>query len=1113
MLIRVSGYNSGVKEYLEEGVKNGRDYSREELDERLILYGDLDLTDMVYKSIPDRGQNRYTTFTLAFKEDEISEEVLKNITKEFREFMMYAYNDVEYNFYAEAHIPKLKTVYDKRTGEKIERKPHIHIVVPKINLLSGNVSDVIGNHETTEKFIEAFQEYVNQKYCLASPREHVRVNPYNAADVLSRYKGDDFRGKNREFKQSLVRKIIDTDVRSREGFYSLVSSCGDTRIVNEGKDNEYIKVKLEGDAKYTTLKETIFNDAFITERKLSRPPLEKNIIAERLQEWPMRSKEIKYVVPDSKKNRANYYSADAANRIEILSAKQHAFYEKFGGQNELHPSQRERSHQRSVAEDRTGLYGRTSHSLQSMSGGTVAADGQSRIATAAVFLPGKARVHMASATGQGNSGLRYDLHGGRAGRTETASEGAETDGENGARREESSGKSGYGTAAERKGSPATGEGGPRGKYQEGADGTAKYSQGRAVAGVSTENGEGQYQGGEGRDEEREENESGNPATGDNRINPSSAYPGDSGSGRLYQYAGIPSLGRSDAAIRIRGGFGTGRLEPGLPVYARNGLRVQDLTAVDRNTQRLFSDSVEIPPPRPSRVMIIRRVMPKAPKNASYLAASLQRRQEQGTLTGDQRRAMYRADSTYFDTRRQILSDGRLTTKDKTQMLAILTFERLKAHQHITRPEWLNSQENNTMGSENIRKNIRPERTWRNSIKGSQKENNHQPKGARQRFATMSKEMEESLGERSIREKVRIITAADLYTRKASLSDNIHYLDKKTDKTLFIDTGKAIAVSKNGMSESGVAVALELAKEKFGSTLTVKGTEAFKNTAIEVVAQKGLDIHFTDKEMNRRLAERKQELALEREGQNISAGRQQIPATPEGFREAFAAMEKNYQAILASARTLPNEELEKHFAEIRETRKELTVAWLELPDSDPLDAPDSTCREFEAEIYGALESATRKQNGGPEENRQGAEAEPRQNGGRRVTHEGILLEHGSAPYNFVPDMSKPEDERDDSYYVKLQRPDGTEKIVWGVTLEGAVHSLNVGERVSLMNLGKEKVEWDQQLANGQSERRSGERVAWEGKPLDREVTKENDVPHEYQQYEPWQDSGSEGPSVA
>ncbi|WP_306475292.1 LPD7 domain-containing protein, partial [Erwinia amylovora] len=133
------------------------------------------------------------------------------------------------------------------------------------------------------------------------------------------------------------------------------------------------------------------------------------------------------------------------------------------------------------------------------------------------------------------------------------------------------------------------------------------------------------------------------------------------------------------------------------------------------------------------------------------------------------------------------------------------------------------------------------------------------------FATMSKEMEESLGERSIREKVRIITAADLYTRKASLSDNIHYLDKKTDKTLFIDTGKAIAVSKNGMSESGVAVALELAKEKFGSTLTVKGTEAFKNTAIEVVAQKGLDIHFTDKEMNRRLAERKQELALEREG--------------------------------------------------------------------------------------------------------------------------------------------------------------------------------------------------------------------------------------------------------
>ncbi|KYP90566.1 hypothetical protein WB91_08675 [bacteria symbiont BFo1 of Frankliniella occidentalis] len=127
MLIRVSGYNSGVKEYLEEGVKNGRDYSRDELDERVILQGDLDVTDRIYKSIPDRDQNRYTTFTLSFREDEISNETLQAITDEFKDFVMYAYEQEEYNFYAEAHIPNIKEVFDKKRGRRL-RGNHIYIL-------------------------------------------------------------------------------------------------------------------------------------------------------------------------------------------------------------------------------------------------------------------------------------------------------------------------------------------------------------------------------------------------------------------------------------------------------------------------------------------------------------------------------------------------------------------------------------------------------------------------------------------------------------------------------------------------------------------------------------------------------------------------------------------------------------------------------------------------------------------------------------------------------------------------------------------------------------------------------------------------------------------------
>ena len=91
MLIRCRGYNSGIKEYLEEGNKAGRELSRDELDHRMIIDGDLDLTHLVYHGISDKGQDRYLSFTLSFAEDEIPEQTLRDITLEFKRFMMNAY--------------------------------------------------------------------------------------------------------------------------------------------------------------------------------------------------------------------------------------------------------------------------------------------------------------------------------------------------------------------------------------------------------------------------------------------------------------------------------------------------------------------------------------------------------------------------------------------------------------------------------------------------------------------------------------------------------------------------------------------------------------------------------------------------------------------------------------------------------------------------------------------------------------------------------------------------------------------------------------------------------------------------------------------------------------
>ncbi|WP_216826945.1 hypothetical protein [Klebsiella variicola] len=130
MIVRFGGGNSGIAEYLEKGRKADRDYSREEMDHRLILSGDLSLTDTIIDSIENKGQERYLHITLSFHETEISRETLQAVTDEYKSLLMNAYHDDEYSFYAEAHLPKLTHIADNKTGELIERKPHIHIVVP-----------------------------------------------------------------------------------------------------------------------------------------------------------------------------------------------------------------------------------------------------------------------------------------------------------------------------------------------------------------------------------------------------------------------------------------------------------------------------------------------------------------------------------------------------------------------------------------------------------------------------------------------------------------------------------------------------------------------------------------------------------------------------------------------------------------------------------------------------------------------------------------------------------------------------------------------------------------------------------------------------------------------
>ncbi|WP_277973384.1 LPD7 domain-containing protein [Pantoea agglomerans] len=752
MLIRCRGYNSGVKEYLEEGQKSGREFSRDELDERIILDGNLDLTDMVYKSISDKGQDRYLTFTLSFKEEHVNEEQLSAITQEFKSFLMKSYSPDEFNFYAEAHLPKIKTMKDRKTGEMIDRKPHIHIVIPRKNLLSGNEMNPVGNYKQNEKYFEAFQEYINQKYGLASPRDNMRLTPTSYADMLSRYKGDDFRAKNKEFKTQVLQRVYDEDIKSRKSFYDLVSQYGETKIRNAGKSTEYIAVKLEGDKKFTNLKESIFSDDFIVNRKITKPPLEQHVIKNRLTEWGKRADEIKYIDKiASERFRNKYYSSDDNSKSEMLNSCINKFTSEYRGSNDIR-SKRATNNQRSTIEAQRGSASSSPHSLQNLPDGNVASSRQGKGNKS--LLPGDARLHLDNEQANRNSGLRRTVSDGRRG---------------------------------------------GGRVPHSSDSRPRTDQ----------SGTRRYVGG---------------ALSGNRLRQRKL--------QLTPYPVIP------------------RFKNKIPTLRDIDKRSNSLLPIGKISWK--SSVVNYPKPE------------NADLSTSSLSAWLLRRIDD-TAKGKTSNSLLlkTIDKDFYEIRREVLSDKRFSYEEKNQLISVIHFERLKRKDAV-----LNKNEGYIMGSKEIKDMLSNKDKNLSGFTISAPEREEK---AQSRFARVIDKLRNPVNYSKVADESRKavekhLDASNLYTKRTR-KGHVHYLDKTSDKTLFVDTGKLITMRKNGLSNDSVAVALELAQGRFGSTLNIKGSQKFKDMVVNVVAERGLDIHFTDKKMNEALEQRRAELLRAKEGQS------------------------------------------------------------------------------------------------------------------------------------------------------------------------------------------------------------------------------------------------------
>lgn len=343
MLIRVGGGSSGIREYLERGHKQGRQATRDELDERVVLAGDLDATAEVIRSMSTEGE-RYLHLSLAFREDEVPRDALEAITNELREFAMAAFEPEEYSFYAEAHLPRIKGYINHQTGEVVERKPHMHVVIPKLNLLTGKHLNPFGSVSQNTRFIDAFQEHVNNKFGLASPKDHRRHAFTGASEVISRHKGDLFGKQGRELKEDILQAMLTQRVETYESFMELLRSRGDVRTRNAGRSDAYLNLVPTGERKGLNLKDHVFSREFVqlpTDEKRVRlsqmlatqyevPSSARATQREHelaLAEWKdIRAREVKYLNSGNRKAFAAYKQAAPEDRKRQLADLAERFY-------------------------------------------------------------------------------------------------------------------------------------------------------------------------------------------------------------------------------------------------------------------------------------------------------------------------------------------------------------------------------------------------------------------------------------------------------------------------------------------------------------------------------------------------------------------------------------------------------------------------------------------------------------------------------------------------------------------------------------------------------------------------------------------------------------------
>ncbi len=166
----------GACEYMENGTAGDRN----EKDVRIQLtdwdcWESIGAVNEYLKKVGkyDKFKDNYKHIVLSFNKDELTEEKMKAIVNDFVKMYMHAYQDSEYTYYAEVHIPKIPV---NERGKK--RHGHVHIFLHKYSIELDRRLRFL-THPQRRKEINLIKHYLIKKHGLNYTFRHKAIAKSN----------------------------------------------------------------------------------------------------------------------------------------------------------------------------------------------------------------------------------------------------------------------------------------------------------------------------------------------------------------------------------------------------------------------------------------------------------------------------------------------------------------------------------------------------------------------------------------------------------------------------------------------------------------------------------------------------------------------------------------------------------------------------------------------------------------------------------------------------------------------------------------------------------------------------------------------------------------------